>query len=56
MGTLRFADLQTRPLAVLDLTSLTLAELRPLVPPVEAAFQAQMAPWRCDGRPRTARR
>jgi hypothetical protein len=27
-----------------------------LVPPFEAAFQAHMAAWRLDGRPRTARR
>ena len=46
MGTLRFADLQTRPTEVLDLTSLTVDELRQLVPPFEAAFQAQMAEWR----------
>ena len=56
MGTLRFADLQTRPTEVLDLTSLTLDEFRQLVPPFEAAFQAHMAHWRLDGKPRTARR
>ena len=56
MGNLRFTDLQTRPLEVLDLTSLTLEELRRLVPPFEAAFQAHMAQWRFDGQPRTARR
>src|SRR6266511_2432505 len=56
MGTLRFADLQTRPTEVLDLTSLTVDELRQLVPPFEAAFQAHMAHWRLDGQPRTARR
>jgi Helix-turn-helix of DDE superfamily endonuclease len=56
MGTLRFTDLETRPTEVLDLTSLTLDEIRPLVPPFEAAFQAHMAQWRLDGRPRTARR
>jgi len=56
MGTLRFTDLQTRPTEVLDLTSLTLDEFRQLVPPFEAAFQAHMAPWRLDGKPRTARR
>ncbi|MBI3328126.1 MAG: transposase family protein, partial [Nitrospinae bacterium] len=38
------------------LTSLTLEEFRQLVPPFEAAFQAQMAAWRFDGQPRTARR
>jgi hypothetical protein len=56
MGHVRFTDLQTRPLEVLDLTSLTLEEFRRLVPPVEAAFQAQMAQWRFDGQPRRARR
>src|SRR5919198_1613328 len=56
MGSLRFADLQTRPTEVLDLTSLTVEEFRPLVPHFEAAFQAHMAHWRLDGRPRTARR
>jgi Helix-turn-helix of DDE superfamily endonuclease len=56
MGGLRFADLQTRPTEVLDLTSLTLAEFQRLVPPFEAAFQAHMADWRLDGQPRTARR
>jgi hypothetical protein len=56
IGTLRFADLQTRPTEVLDLTSLTLDEFQRLVPPFEAAFEAHMAAWRLDGRPRTARR
>jgi hypothetical protein len=56
MGTLRFADLQTRPTEVLDLTSLTVDEFRQLVPPFEAAFQAYMTDWRLDGKPRTARR
>jgi hypothetical protein len=56
MGTLRFADLQNRPTEVLDLTSLTVEEFQPLVPPFEAAFQAHLAHWRLDGRPRTARR
>jgi Helix-turn-helix of DDE superfamily endonuclease len=56
MGTLRFADLQSRPTEVLDLTSLTVEEFLELAPPFEAAFQAQMAAWCLDGRPRTARR
>ena len=56
MGHLRFTDLQTRPLEVLDLTSLTLDEFRHLLPPFDAAFQAHMVQWRFDGRPRTARR
>jgi len=40
----------------LDLTSLTVDELRQLVPPFEAVFQAQMAQWRLDGQPRTVLR
>jgi hypothetical protein len=56
MGTLRFADLQTRPTELLDLTSLTVEEFQQLVPPFEAAFQTHMAEWRLDGQPRTARR
>jgi DDE superfamily endonuclease len=38
------------------LTSLTVGEFQPLVPPFEAAFQAHMTRWRLDGKPRTARR
>ena len=56
MGTLRFADLHTRPPEVLDLTSLTMNEFQGLVPPFEAAFQAHMADWRLDGKPCTVRR
>jgi hypothetical protein len=56
MGSLRFADLQTHPTEVLDLTSLTVAEFQQLIPPFEAAFQAHMARWCLDGQPRTARR
>jgi len=39
----------------LDLTSLTLDEFQHLVPSFEAAFQAHIAAWRLDGKPRTAR-
>ena len=56
MGNLRFTDLQTRPMEMLDLTSLPLDEFRQLVPPFEATFQAHMAQWRFDGQPRTVRR
>ena len=56
MGHLRFTDLQTRPLEVLDLTRLTLGEFRRVGPPFEAATHAHMTPWRFDGRPRMARR
>ena len=55
MARLRFADVQSRPTEFLDLTSLTLDEFQQLVPPFEAAFQAHMAAWRLDGKPRTAR-
>jgi hypothetical protein len=40
----------------LDFTSVTLDEFQQLVPPFETAFQARMAAWRMDGKPRTARR
>src|SRR5688572_33033948 len=56
MGSLRFLDIQTRPTEVLDWTSLTVDEFRRLVPAFETAFQAYMAQWRLDGKPRTARR
>ena len=36
MGSLRCADIQTRPTAVLDLTSLTIEESQRLVPPVRS--------------------
>src|SRR6266581_1849491 len=55
MAGLRFTDLQFRPIEFLDLTSLTLDEFQQLVPPFEAAFQAHLATWRLDGKPRTAR-
>src|SRR6185436_9780349 len=56
MAGLRFTDLQSRPMAFLDFTSLTLDEFQQLVPPFEAAFHARMTAWRLDGKPRTARR
>src|SRR5213594_3960875 len=55
MAHLQFTDVQARPTEFLDLTSLTLDEFQQLVPPFEAAFQAHMAAWRLDGKPRTAR-
>jgi hypothetical protein len=55
MASLRFADVQSRPTEFLDFTSLTLDEFQQLVPPFEAAFQAHMAVWRLDGKPRIAR-
>jgi Helix-turn-helix of DDE superfamily endonuclease len=55
MARLRFADVQSRPTEFLDFTSLTLDEFQLLVAPFETAFQAHMAAWRLDGKPRTAR-
>ena len=55
MASVQCSDVQARPTALLDLTSLTLDEFQQLVPPFEAAFQAHMAAWRLDGKPRTAR-
>jgi hypothetical protein len=53
MTGVRFADVQGRPAEFLNLTSLTLEEFEVLVIPFEAAFQAHMAAWRLDGKPRT---
>jgi hypothetical protein len=55
MAHLRFTDVQDRPTEFLDFTSLTLDEFQLLVPPFASAFQAHMAAWRLDGKPRTAR-
>src|SRR5438874_5214869 len=55
MAYLRFTDVQERPTEFLDFTSLTPDEFQLLVPPFEVAFQAHMAEWRLDGKPRTAR-
>jgi DDE superfamily endonuclease len=55
MASVQFTDVQARPTEFLDLTSLTLDEFQQLVSPFEAAFQAHMAVWRLDGKPRTAR-
>jgi hypothetical protein len=56
MAGVRLTELQSRPMAFLDCTSVTLDEFQQLVPPFEAAFQARMAVWCLDGQPRTARR
>src|SRR5215510_10734334 len=55
MAGLQFIDVQSRPMEFLDFTSLTIEEFQILLPPFEAAFQAHMATWRLDGKPRTAR-
>jgi hypothetical protein len=52
MAGLRFTDLQARPMEFLDFTSITLEEFQQLIPSFEAAFQAHMAAWRLDGKPR----
>ena len=46
MASVRFADMQFRPVEFLDFTSVTLDEFQQLVPSFEAAFQAHMAAWR----------
>ena len=56
MASLRFIDVQSRHTEFLDVTSLTREEFQLLLPSFEAAFQAHMAAWRLDGKPRTARR
>jgi hypothetical protein len=55
MAGIRFSDTQSRPTEFLDLTSLTPDEFEQLIPPFEDAFQAHMALWCLDGKPRTAR-
>lgn len=55
MGGLRYEQIKNKASAVLDMTSLTEEEFTLLVPAFEAAFQAHMAEWRLDGKPRTAR-
>ena len=54
MAHLQYTDVQDRPTEFLDLTSLTLDEFQLLVASFETAFQAHMAAWRLDGKPRTA--
>ena len=56
MAPLRYTDVARKPTDVLDMTSLTVDEFQALLPPFEQAFQAHMAQWRLDGKPRTARR
>src|SRR6266699_7005050 len=56
MASIRFTDVQARPSEFLDFTSLTLEEFQQLVPPFATAFQAHLAAWRLDGKPRIARR
>src|SRR5258706_16291780 len=55
LASLRFTELPARSPDFRDFTSLTLAEFPQLLQPFEAAFQAHMATWCLDGKPRTAR-
>jgi hypothetical protein len=55
MAAVRFIDVQARPTEFLDLTSLTPDEFEQLIASFEDAFQAHMARWRLDGKPRTSR-
>jgi hypothetical protein len=55
MPGLRFTDVQDNPKEILALTSLTIEEFETLAIPFEKEFQAHMAEWRFDGKPRTAR-
>jgi hypothetical protein len=50
----QFTNVQAGPTEFLDLPSLTLDEFQLLVPPFEAAFQAHLAAWCLDDKPRTA--
>ena len=56
MASLRCTDVQARPSAFLDMTSVTLREFPQFVPPFETAFQAHLTAWRLDGKPRITRR
>ena len=53
---LRYSELKGKGYTILDLTSLTEAEFELLVVPFEEHFQAHMAQWRLDGKPRQQRR
>ena len=55
MAGVQFIDVQFRPTEFLDLTSLTPDEFELLIAPFEDAFQAHMALWCLDGKPRTSR-
>lgn len=55
MGRLSYAAVAAKPADVLALTSLTVEEFQRLVVPFEAAFQAHMATWTVEGKPRVKR-
>jgi len=56
MGKLRYNDVKGKAREFLALTSLTVDEFETLVPGFEETFQAYMAQWRLDGKPRRQRR
>lgn len=55
MSKVSYAKIKLKPTEFLALTSLTVEEFELLVPAFEKAFQAHMAKWRLDGKPRTKR-
>lgn len=55
MSKLRYAAIKLKAVAFLALTGLTVDEFERLVPTFEKAFQAHVAKWRLDGKPRTKR-
>jgi hypothetical protein len=55
MAGLRFRDIESNPLEVLDLTSLTLVEFRTVLTPFETAFHFYMSKWTIEGKPRNER-
>ena len=56
MSGLRFTDIESKPIVVLDMTNLVVEEFRALVETFEEAFQAHMANRRMDRLPRTKRK
>jgi hypothetical protein len=55
MGRLSYAQIETNEDRVLALTSLTPVEFQELAGPFEVAFQAHMAAWTLEGKPRQNR-
>jgi hypothetical protein len=56
MSKLSYLAVNAKPLELMALTSLTIAEFELLVPEFEKAFQEHMTQWRLDGQARTKRR
>ena len=55
MSKLRYSEIKLKGDAFLALTGVTVDEFEKLLPTFEKAFQAHMAKWRLDGKPRTKR-